>query len=117
MLQFLEESNKQNEVVRYKIDKKVNTGGWTCARKVALLLQLSMGAGNMENAQIMETNTLNDEIVFLKKGNVKLQRLVMKIPEQCNRLGDQLALTLLHKVTETIFAPPGAEEGGRRVIE
>jgi hypothetical protein len=52
VLQFLEESNKKNEVVRYKIDKKVNTGGWTCARKVALLLQLSMGAGNMENAQI-----------------------------------------------------------------
>ena len=52
MLQFLEESNKKNEVVRYKIDKKVNTGGWTCARKVALLLQLSMGAGNMENAQL-----------------------------------------------------------------
>jgi len=52
VVQFLEESNKKNEVVRYKIDKKVNTGGWTCARKVALLLQLSMGAGNMENAQL-----------------------------------------------------------------
>jgi hypothetical protein len=49
VLQFLEESNKKNQVVRYKIDKKVNR---TCARKVALLLQLSMGAGNMENAQM-----------------------------------------------------------------
>jgi hypothetical protein len=52
VLQFLEEMNKKNDVVRYKVDKKVNTGDRTCVRWVTLLLQLSMGAGNMENAHM-----------------------------------------------------------------
>jgi len=38
--------------VRYKIQKKVNTGGWTTARKVALQLQIAMGGGTLDNASL-----------------------------------------------------------------
>ena len=49
---ILEDANKRNSAVRYKIQKKVNTGGWTTARKVALLLQIAMGGGTLENANL-----------------------------------------------------------------
>ena len=52
MLQLFEEANKKTDLVRYKIDKKVNTGGWTGARKVALMLQLAMSGGSLENHQL-----------------------------------------------------------------
>jgi hypothetical protein len=52
----------------------------------------------------METNTLSDEIIFVKKRNEQLQRLVLKMEKHCNRLGDKLALKLLHQATETRFA-------------
>jgi hypothetical protein len=53
---------------------------------------------------IMQANTLSDEIVFVKKRNDKLQRSVMKMEEQRCRLGAALAFKLLHPTTHKIFA-------------
>ena len=54
---FLEECNKKNAAVRYKIEKKANTGGWTGARKVNLLLQLAMGGVTIERPDLRNETT------------------------------------------------------------
>eukprot|EP00960_Hanusia_phi_P041541 755037-Hanusia_phi.AAC.2 len=46
---ILENANKDSKLVRYKISKKSNTGGWTTPRKVNCLLQIAISSGTIEN--------------------------------------------------------------------
>jgi hypothetical protein len=61
-------------------------------------------AEEMRKRNVMEANNLNDEIVFVKTRNDKLQRSVMKMEEQRCRLGDELAFKFVQRTTEKIFA-------------